>query len=252
MKTAIFGDIHGNFQAWQTAFKLMQEKNVERFFCTGDLVGYGPQPNKVVTDLRRKKDQGLDIEIVTGNHDLGAVDNTYLNWFNSHAHQALKWTKKELNSNNKQFLKNLPQTFSSKDLFIAHGTPDNPCWQYLRPWGVTKIFNNHDFTYCFLGHTHQVHVFIADDSSSIRANTKQKSFTKPANIEIPSEKRMIVNVGSIGQPRDCNPKSSFVIWDDKKRKLEIIRCEYDIKETQELIYSSQIPDFEGDRLTKGR
>ena len=249
MKIAIFSDIHSNFTAYKKAFSIMEKKNVDKFLCTGDLVGYGPQPNRIINDLKTKLSAGVDINIILGNHDYGVINPKSLKRFNSHAKKAIQWTKETLTTDNLNFLKNLPQTWQEDDLLLAHGTPNNPIWEYLRPWNVEKIFTNYDFKYCFVGHTHLLQAFTKDLNTS---QINNQTITRTTTWSIPDNARMIINVGSIGQPRDHDHRSSFIIWDTTKEQLEVISFDYNINHTQNLIYQSKLPDFEGDRLSNGR
>ena len=249
MKIAIFSDIHGNFTAWQEAFSIMQDKGVDKYLCAGDLVGYGPQPNQVINHLRAQQEAGLDITIVPGNHDYGVINDQSLRRFNSHAKKAIRWTRQELNAANKRFLEKLPLTWQDEALLLAHGTPNKPIWEYLRAWNVNNIFTEYDFKYCFVGHTHLLQAFTSPLSSS-QANKTELSSNQKLTLE--KEQRVIINVGSIGQPRDHNPDSSFIILDTNKSEVEVIRSKYDITKTQNLVYNSDLPDIEGDRLAEGR
>lgn len=249
MKLAIFSDLHGNFTAWQQAFSVMQKKNIDKYLCAGDLVGYGPQPNKTIAHLREKKEEGLDIEIVLGNHDQGVIEEKSLKRFNSHAKQSIRWTRKKLSTKNKEFLNQIPLKWQKDNLILAHGTPNNPIWEYLRTFNASKIFANYDFKYCFVGHTHLLQAFSAPKKSSDIEKMKVNSNSK---FNIPQERRVVFNVGSIGQPRDKNPQSSFIILDTNKNQIEVVRTKYDIKKVQQLIYQSNLPDIEGNRLAEGR
>ncbi len=249
MKTAIFGDLHGNFTAWQQAFSLMKQKDIDKFFCTGDLVGYGPQPDKIVSDIQNKIEAGLNFKVVVGNHDKGAVNDNSLSQFNSHARRSLLWTREQLSVDNQQFLRNCPQLIEENNFILTHGTPNNPTWEYLRPWGAANIFANHQFKYCFVGHTHLLQLFISNNQGF---QPEEKTIAQPGTIDLQSNQRILVNVGSIGQPRDHDPRGSFIIWDQDKQKLEVVRFEYDIDRVQELIYNTDLPSFEAERLAKGR
>ncbi len=249
MKLAIFSDIHGNFTAWQEAFSIMKTQQVDQLLCVGDIVGYGPRPNQVINHLRDQQQSGLDIKLIQGNHDHGLINEQSRARFNHQAQQSLRWTAEQLSSENKQFLAQLPQTWQRDELLLAHGTPDNPLWDYLRKWNAPQNFSNHQFQYCFVGHTHLLQAFTTrPDSSEINSHDMVNS----KDLTIDTNQRAIINVGSIGQPRDHNPHGSFILWDSEQNTITTIRFEYDISTTQQLIYESKLPDWEADRLAQGR
>ncbi|MBM7555800.1 metallophosphoesterase family protein [Halanaerobacter jeridensis] len=249
MKIAVFSDIHGNYTAWKKAFSIMQAKNIDKYLCAGDLVGYGPRPNEVINHIKEQQETGLDITIVPGNHDYGVINEQSLKRFNSHAKQAIRWTRKELNATNKQFLEELPLSWSNEEILLAHGTPNNPIWQYLKGWNVNHIFAEYDFKYCFVGHTHLLQSFIAPLDS---AEAKKTELSTNQSLTLESQQRVVINDGSIGQPRDHNPQGSFIILDTSKNKIDVIRFQYNINQTQQLIYDSDLPNLEGERLAEGR
>ena len=249
MRIAVFSDIHSNFTAWQQAFSIMQEEDIDQFLCTGDLVGYGPQPNQVINHIRNRQESGLDFKIVRGNHDQGVINDQSLHRFNSHAKKAIRWTRKELSPANREFLEELPLIWQNDSLLLAHGTPNNPIWEYLRDWNVENIFSEYNFKYSFVGHTHLIQAFRASRNSN---QTKEAKLSTTQSLTISSSHRAIINVGSIGQPRDYNPKGSFIILDTDENKIDLIRFQYNIKEVQEIIYNSDLPDVEGKRLAEGR
>lgn len=249
MKVAVFSDIHGNYTAWQKAFSLMQEQDIDKYLCAGDLVGYGPRPNAVINHLRSQQAAGLDLTIVPGNHDYGVINEQSLRRFNAHAKQAIQWTRQELSKENRDFLAKLPLTWSDQDLLLAHGTPENPIWEYLRGWNVNNIFANHNFKYCFVGHTHLLQAFTASQDSNAAQKTK---LSTNHSLTLEPQQRVVINDGSIGQPRDHNPQGSFIVLDTTKNKIDVIRFQYDINQTQQLIYDSDLPNLEGERLAEGR
>lgn len=245
---AIISDIHGNHEALQAVLADIREREIKEIYCLGDIVGYGPNPKECV-DLVRKSCQVT----LLGNHDQGALFDP--EGFNAGAERAIFWTRHTLESGNSlenerrwEFLGELPRVHRETDLLFVHGSPRNPLNEYVFPEDIynqrkmERIFSLVE-KYCFQGHTHIPGVF-----------TEDLNFLAPEEIDFQyelGEQKVLVNVGSVGQPRNGDPRSSYVILDD--RRIHFRRVEYDFGVTARKIYD--IPDldnFLGDRLRDGR
>lgn len=248
MRTAIVSDIHGNLEALQAVLKDIQLQKCDRVFCLGDVVGYGPNPCECLDIVST-----LDA-CVLGNHDYGALIDP--EGFSTAAEQAIFWTRKQLECNNEpqaaqrrlEYLAKLPRTICEGNLLFVHGSVRNPLNEYVFP---EDVFNRRKMEklfsmiqgYTFQGHTHAPGVF-----------STNMQFVRPDEMgykmQLPDDKAMI-NVGSVGQPRDGDWRSCYVILDETK--IEYRRIEYDIDTTVNKIFAiSELDNFLGERLREGR
>ena len=246
-KLAIISDIHGNLEALDAVLADIQTQGIERIYCLGDVIGYGPNPRECI-DRCREFDMCL-----LGNHDNGALFDP--DGFSSGAEKAIFWTRKQLEDTSHdgaqdrwEFLASLPRTFREQDNMFVHGSPRSPLNEYVFPEDVfnqRKIERIFGFIqkHCFQGHTHVPGVF-----------TDSFRFYSPAEVSYEYEltdKKTMVNVGSVGQPRDNDPRSCYVVLDE--RKISFRRVEYAIEETRDKILAiHELDDFLGHRLTEGR
>ena len=246
-KLAIISDIHGNLEALDAVLADIQTQGVERIYCLGDVIGYGPNPRECI-DRCREFDMCL-----LGNHDNGALFDP--DGFSSGAEKAIFWTRKQLEDTSHDgaqdrwgFLASLPRTFREQDNMFVHGSPRSPLNEYVFPEDVfnqRKIERIFGFVqkHCFQGHTHVPGVF-----------TDSFRFYSPAEVSYEyelTEKKTMVNVGSVGQPRDNDPRSCYVVLDG--RKINFRRVEYAIETTRDKILAiHELDDFLGHRLTEGR
>ena len=246
-KRAIISDIHGNIEALTSVLEDIQSQGVDEIFCLGDVVGYGPDPCRCIDVCR-------DFELVLlGNHDNGALFDP--DGFSSGAERAIFWTRQQLEDTSIagaearwDFLAKLQRTHRTGDHLFVHGSPRSPLNEYVFPEDVynqRKIERIFGFIhqYCFQGHTHVPGVFTE--------NCRFYSPTEIGNEFELNEQKVMVNVGSVGQPRDGDPRSSYVIVEDNQ--LTFHRVEYDPTPTREKIYAiDSLDNFLGDRLFEGR
>jgi predicted phosphodiesterase len=246
-KIAILSDIHANLEALQAVLKQIRDESIEKIYCLGDVIGYGPNPRECI-------DLCLDFHLcILGNHDIGALFDP--EGFSSGAENAIFWTRSQLEDNsdprNEQrwnFLCELSRTHREGELLFVHGSARSPLTEYVFPDDVhnqrkmQKIFGLIQH-YCFQGHTHVPGVF-----------TDQGRFLVPSdhnNQYRLGEQKVMINVGSVGQPRDGNPLSSYVVLEDEM--VQFRRCDYDRDTTIEKIYAiPQLDNSLGDRLRSGR
>ncbi len=225
MKVAFISDIHGNWEALETVLKEIDKMKIQTVFCVGDIVGYNANPNECVEELRKRK-----IQSVMGNHDY-AIANLNTTWFNTYAAQAIWWTVENLKNENSKFIKSLPEKIEMKlkdyKMLIVHGSPKNPIWEYIYPIDVDNEFvKDLDYDIIVMGHTHVPFV------------------KKIAN-------KLVLNPGSVGQPRDSDPKASFAVLDADKFSAKIIRVDYDIETASKKIIKAGLPEFLAVRLHSG-
>jgi len=246
---AIISDIHGNLEALLAVLAdIKQQEEISEIFCLGDVVGYGPNPRECLDKVMQECTVCL-----LGNHDQGALYDP--EGFNAGAERAIFWTRRQLESDSPkvnevrwEFLNERPRTYRDGKLLFVHGSARNPLNEYVFPEDIynqrkmEKIFALVEH-YCFQGHTHVPGVF-----------TEGLNFFSPEEIgfqfELSSEKAL-VNVGSVGQPRNGDPRASYVVLNDGQ--LSFRRVEYDVEKTIEKIYAiPELDNFLGDRLRDGR
>jgi len=232
MRVAIISDIHGNLEALHRVIERAYKEGAEEIVCLGDIVGYGPFPNECITIVR----QECDI-VVRGNHDAGAVGVLSLEDFNTEGRAAIEWTRPRLTTTNKEFIKELPFTRAANDVTYVHASPRKPQnWEYVATWhDATKMFGHFATTFCCIGHTHIPAIIAADGT----ANGYQKG------------QRHLINVGSVGQPRDGNPRAAFALLDTDSLAVSIKRVEYDVASTASAIRKAGLPEFLARRLVHG-
>ncbi len=221
----------------------LKKEKVNKYLFAGDVVGYGANPSECIRKLKK-----LDCVGVAGNHDWGAVELTSIENFNSYAQEAIKWTMEKLSKKDRKFLQSLPLVKKVDDITLVHSTLQNPeNWDYIRStFQAHKSIELQETSILFAGHSHVPITFW--EPSEVKGPTR---FTREEKIEIKEGYKYFINVGSVGQPRDSNPKSSYAIYDEGKRIVEIKRVEYDIKKAQEKIFEAGLPRILGERLEFG-
>ncbi|MFO1019866.1 MAG: metallophosphoesterase family protein [Planctomycetales bacterium] len=245
---AIISDIHGNLEALETVLADIRRQDINDVICLGDVVGYGPNPRECI-DVVMKECQVC----LLGNHDQGALFDP--EGFNAGAERAIFWTRRQLETGDPkdnearwEYLGERPRTHRSGEFLFVHGSARNPLNEYVFPEDIynqrkmEKIFALVE-RYCFQGHTHVPGVF-----------SEGLNFFSPEeigyNYTLTNEK-ILVNVGSVGQPRNGDPRASYVVLNDKE--LSFRRVEYDVEKTIAKIYAiPELDNFLGDRLRDGR
>ena len=240
MRFAIFSDLHANLEATQAILADAQEADCTHYVCLGDLVGYNANPHECL-DLVRQ----MDCPVVKGNHDEQACLTESSRDFNELAEQAINWTRAHLTEDDKQWLADLRMTRQVRDFTIVHATLDTP-----EEWGY--VFNNLDalasFTYqhttvCFFGHTHVAGAFVRD------GGVKR---VKIERLTIEPGKKYFINTGSVGQPRDGDPRAAYCIYDIEREMVEQRRVKYDLHTAQKKIIQAGLPRLLAERLELGR
>ncbi len=241
-RIGILGDLHANLSALLAVLALLNQEKVTELYCVGDLVGYGPRPNEVLEVIR---DRG--VRCVAGNHDwalLGRIDSSY---FNPYALQALEWTRGVISESNRRFLEDLPLRIDAPGFTVFHGSlPFPEAFNYLQSFPAARACLA-DFAtpIGFFGHTHVPMNFIErEGESELDWHFREKWVLEPGC-------RAVVNVGSVGQPRDENPLAPVCIFDPESRSVSLLRTDYDIPEEQRRIRKTGLPKILGDRLVHG-
>ncbi len=233
MRIAIISDIHSNLEGLQKAVEVIRKSSIDEIICLGDIVGYGANPNECL-DLVRE----ITPHILLGNHDEASVDPDKTEHFNPLARIAAEWTGNTLTEKNREFIEQLPFTLERHGVTFVHSSPYEPAeWHYiLSPADAQFNFSAFTTAICFVGHTHVPDIFCED------------IWTR----DVVAGKRFLVNVGSVGQPRDNNWQLSFGIFDVEKWTYKNIRSEYDAKTASEKIKKAGLPRALADRILVGR
>jgi len=240
MKYAIIADIHANLEALEVVLADAKAMKVTHYACLGDVVGYNANPKECLDIIR-----SMGMPCVKGNHDEYCSADIQLDGFNPHAAEAVSWTRQQLTEEDCQWLRELRYIRLVASFTIVHATLDGP-----QRWGYVfdKLAAAASFTYqntsvCFFGHTHVPVAFVRD--SVVRGGTYSKFKVEPG-------RKYFVNVGSVGQPRDGNPKASYAIYDMDEGSIELRRLDYDIPAVQAKIRAVGLPERLAERLALGK
>lgn len=243
MRCAILADIHANLAAFEAVLEDIDGKGgVDELWCLGDIVGYGPEPCECINLL------GKYITVcVVGNHDLGAIGKLDLSYFNPAAAAACRWTAGQLGPSDIRYLESLPLTVTKGDFCLVHGSPAEPVLEYVLSTGIaTRNFSFFASRHCLVGHTHVPLAFKQEGAAC-------SSIVLSPNIGLVlGSHRMIVNPGSVGQPRDGDPRASYAIYESEGSVLRLYRVPYDITSTQDKMLQANLPMSLISRLQEGR
>lgn len=239
-RVGIFSDIHGNVHALNAVLAELEKEQVDFIVCCGDVVGYGGNPNQCVEILRQR-----EIPTIAGNHDFAALALVDITYFNDIAREAIIWTRDQLSPDNLAFLKELPLSIELDDMLFVHASPNSPeSWNYIITMGQARTgFQHFTQRVCFIGHSHTPFIVENNDGNLACPETP--------HVRMRENCRYLVNVGSVGQPRDRNPDACFAIYDREAKTIEIRRATYDMAGAQEAIMSNGLPSELADRLAYG-
>jgi len=239
VKIAVISDIHSNLEAFHTVLTFLKSEKISTIICLGDVIGYGPNPNECVELVKTHCQQCL-----MGNHDHAVLGMTDIYYFNQYAKEAVLWTRRELSTYNKAYLGNLVFTSEMGDIFFVHSTPIDPEeWHYIfSEYEARQNLNYIKHRLVFVGHSHIPVVFSYNGGPLMERQLK---------LDLEKD-RYIVNVGSIGQPRDGDPRACFVLYDDQENTLEYVRLEYPVTKTYQQIIAKKLPPFLAMRLLAGQ
>jgi predicted phosphodiesterase len=242
MRYGLFSDVHSNLEALRAVLGELKREEIDKYLCLGDIVGYGARPNQVIDLLKKLK----TLTAVAGNHDWDAAGKTDITELYPIVKEATLWTQRELTKENKDFLGNLPLTEEIDNFIMVHGSLYSPeQWHYiLTLQDAVKNFDHLTKKICFIGHSHRPAVIAQDKDGYCEEIKKTKVFPE-------EDYRYLVNVGSVGQPRDGNPKAAYCLYDDSKKEIEIKRVPYQIKKVQEQIIAAGLPQKLAHRLATG-
>ena len=241
MKYAVVSDVHANLESLSVMLAMLTE--ADGLLCLGDMVGYGPNPNECVDLLRARATSAI-----LGNHDVAAIDNFGVEYFNPAARAAIEWTQGVISKENIDWLNNLSYEIRVPEYLMVHGAPVNYFEYILDKRGAARAFENTDAPIIFVGHTHIAEHYRLDPEGTIAHAHVQNGGT----LQLDPACRYLINVGSVGQPRDLNPEASFVWYEPQERRIEFVRYGYAISEVQLKIHQAHLPEMCAARLEIGR
>lgn len=243
MRYAIISDVHANLEALKVVLEDIGARRPDATLCLGDFVGYGPDPVPCVDQLRPLL-QGA----VVGNHDLAALGKLDISFFNYLAQAAILWTRERLTDPVRQYLDNLPQKFAPNGFLAVHGSVRDPVEEYIFDADTAQAsFDAAAFRLCVVGHTHVPAVFVHAGDAVTAAPLL------PENpVELDPARRYILNAGSVGQPRDGDPRAAYLWLDEEAHAATLIRLEYPLELTQGKMIAAGLPTMLAERLAYGR
>jgi predicted phosphodiesterase len=248
MRYFILSDIHSNLEALESCVQRAKQAGYDSVLCCGDIVGYGPNPIEAIDGIR-----GLNALTIRGNHDRVAAGLDEPTQFNPHARRAVYWTRSTLTEPYRDYLAGLPVgPFNiGTEAQLVHGALTHEDDYIFTEADADENFVLASKPITFFGHSHFPVVFCSDgQDSSFQATSYE--FDEFIAVKCESSKKLLVNPGSVGQPRDGDPRASFAIWDSDRGRIEFYRVEYDVKTTQEKMRSVDLPSYLIDRLAHGR
>jgi len=245
MNYAIISDIHGNHDALSAVLADITRSGVDQVICLGDIVGYGAEPQKCIEEVR-----GLEGWVVAGNHDCGSVGKLDLSYFNANARRAVEWTAGVLSAADRRYLSTLPLLLKGDsdgcELVMVHSTPSRPeDWHYILSIDEAEYqFEQFTQRLCLIGHSHQPVFWQLSPAGECSVVSREYLRLEPG-------RRYIINVGSVGQPRDGDPRACYALCDSARQELVIRRVEYNIGAAQKKILKAGLPPRLAERLAHG-
>jgi predicted phosphodiesterase len=231
MRVLVISDIHANLTAFEAVLADAQGE-WDIIWCLGDLIGYGPNPNECVTLLREHEHISL-----SGNHDWAVLGKLDINTFNREARTAIEWTRKTITAETSDYLNELPPSMVQGEFTLAHASPRQPVWEYiLDPYTAGINFEFFDTPYCLVGHTHVPVWFEEEDIHTI--TPRIPNYVNQMQL---NHIRLIINPGSVGQPRDSDPRAAYALLDTEKKTWTYRRAYYPVHRTQERMRFHNMP-----------
>jgi predicted phosphodiesterase len=240
MLVAVVSDIHSNLVALEAV--LAASPQAAAVWCLGDTVGYGPRPEACARLVMERGTLS-----VAGNHDRAVVRELTTEDFNHDARDAADWTATQLSDQARGYLRGLPERESWGDFTLVHGSPREPIWEYLMSARAAEVSFRHFSTACCLvGHTHVPSIFTLSDGK-----VSARYADPETELELRPEARYILNPGSVGQPRDEDPRAAYLLLDTERRVASWRRVEYDVAATQAQMRAEHLPPALIERLALG-
>jgi predicted phosphodiesterase len=242
MRIALISDIHGNLEALQAVFHDIKDRSVDVIHCLGDVVGYGADPVACLELVRKK----CRIKLM-GNHEYAALGLLPVDHLNYDAGASLEWTRGRLGDKEMTVLADFDMQTEVEGAHLVHASPWEPDqWHYLLSTEpAIESFRHFESRLCFFGHTHLPMIFSLSSSGNLRQQVGH-------NFVPDEETRYLVNIGSVGQPRDNDPRAGYVIWDTDQNEIDYLRVEYDIAGAQRKMRKVDAPAMLVERIAIGR
>ena len=243
MKYGVLGDIHANLSALETVLACFEREGVERVLSVGDIVGYGAAPRECIELVRK-----VEAVVVMGNHDAACVGRIDILYFNNYAREAVRWTQSVLTDEECAWLAALPYTVDLDHCSVGHGTFHRPeLFDYIQSTtDADPSLDAMELPVCFVGHTHVPVALLR-----LRDDPLRTAYTIEDEIDLSEVHRALINVGSVGQPRDEDPRCAYAIYDTDAERVWIRRVEYDIEREAARIRAAGLPSVLADRLHLG-
>ena len=243
MRYGILGDIHGNLSALEAVLERFRLEGVDQILSVGDIVGYGGAPRECIQLVRE-----IGAAVALGNHDAACIHRLDLVYFNNYAKAAVHWTQTVLETEDCDWLASLPLTLHMEHCSVAHGTLYRPeLFDYIQsPTDADPSLDVMTLPVCFVGHTHVPVTLLR-----LRDDPTRTAYTAEPEVDLDEACRSLVNVGSVGQPRDEDPRAAYAIYDSDAAKVWIRRVDYDIDREAARIRAAGLPDVLADRLYLG-
>ena len=244
MKIAIISDLHSNIEALQACLDKAQALNVDQYVCLGDIIGYGPDPSTTLEMVMALP----NVQVIRGNHE-EALFTSYYKGLRPHIRQTIDWTRAQLSETQMAFLQSLPYQHKVAGATMVHASTDRPeRWPYVYTVELAKnCMQASDSRITFLGHTHQPEVYFETPDKQIKCMTPKPGVAIP----LYQHGRYVINVGSVGQPRDDINAASFAVFDTTEREVVFYRVAYDYVSTGKKIIQRGLPALFAERLAKG-
>ncbi len=243
MKYGILGDVHANLSALRAVLERFKAHHVDRVLSVGDVVGYGAAPSECIAILR-----DIGARVVKGNHDAACVNEMDLAYFNAYARTAVTWTRAQLSREDCTWLARLPLTLDLEDCSVAHGTYHRPeRFDYVQGESDAEAsLDRLPTPVCFVGHSHVPIALLRLEDDPLRT-----ARAEGADFDLSEVHRALINVGSVGQPRDDDPRAAYGIFDVEEQRVVIERVRYDIEVEARRIRAAGLPPVLADRLYHG-
>jgi diadenosine tetraphosphatase ApaH/serine/threonine PP2A family protein phosphatase len=243
MRVAVVADVHANLEAFQAVLAdAAGEHPVDEVWSLGDIVGYGPDPTACIALLHTYTHLAI-----AGNHDYAATGAIGTEEFNPYAAEAVQWTSKQLSLEDQLWLSNLSAVQIEGEFTLAHGSLDDPVWDYLISPERARSHLEHQTTpYGLVGHSHLPHLYTEGQTRLLEDDVSHGTEVTLGKL------RFVANPGSVGQPRDGDPRAAYCLIDTEARRLSFRRVEYDVELTQAKMRAVGLPEYLADRLGEGR
>jgi len=241
VRYALLSDVHGNLESLAAVLARLAPE--DELLSLGDVVGYGPNPNECVARISARVS-----EAVLGNHDVAAIDSYGLSFFNDAAREAIEWTQSVLTEDSAAWLDSLSYEVRRPEYLLVHGAPVDYFAYIFDKAAAVRAFAATDAPLVFVGHTHVADYYACAPDGEILHEHRQSG----GELELRDGFRYIVNVGSVGQPRDLNPDASFAFFEPAARRVVWERVPYEVARVRAKIDAANLPATLGKRLASGR